>query len=122
MAKTKPATPDRQIVIDRDGEQQTYTLRFSIRAMAALQDHYGLASLDAVGRKLQDTENLAIQDMVAIMWAGLRTHHRDMTMDHAMDILDELGVEGMQRTLGEAMDGAMPEAEDGEGDSTDRPQ
>ncbi|HSH40544.1 MAG TPA: GTA-gp10 family protein [Arenicellales bacterium] len=113
----QPASPDRTIEVNGT----TYTLRFSIRAMAALQDHYGLPSLDAVGKKLQDTENLSIEDMVAIMWAGLRTHHRDLTMDDALDMLDELGVNGMQQTLGEAMAGAMPD-DDGQEADPDRPR
>jgi hypothetical protein len=115
MAKqAKPASADRTLVVGG----RSYTLRFSIRAMAALQDHYDLQSLDAVGKKLQDTANISIDDMVAIMWAGLRTHHRDTTMEDALDILDELGMEGMQKTLGEAMAGAMPDG----GSDADRPR
>ena len=113
----KPASQDRQVEVG----DETYTLRFSIRAMAALQDHYGLSSLDAVGEKLQDQENLSVNDMVAVLWAGLRTHHPELTMDDAMGILDDLGVAGMQATLGEAMSSAMPEGDEGEDDKTDRP-
>jgi hypothetical protein len=105
--QTKPASADRQLVVG----DRSYTLRFSLRAMAALQDHFGLSSLDAVGRKLQDAENLGVNDMAALLWAGLRTHHRDTTVDDALDILDDIGMEGMQEALGLAMQGAMPEAE-----------
>lgn len=107
----KPASADRQIEIG----EESYTLRFSVRAMAALQDHYQLSSLTAVGEKLSDGDNLSINDMVAMLWAGLRTHHADVTFEQATDILDDMGLENMQSVLGEALQGAMPDASpDGE--------
>jgi len=104
--QAKAASADRQLVVG----DCSYTLRFSLRAMAALQDHFGLTSLDAVGLKLQDTANLGVNDMAAMLWAGLRTHHRDTTLDEALGILDELGLEGMEAALGPAMQAAMPDA------------
>lgn len=103
----KPAVADRQITIG----DNSYTLRFSVRAMAALQDHYQLPSLTAVGAKLQDSDNLSITDMVAMLWAGLRTYHPEITFDEALGMLDDMGIENMQSVLGDAMQGAMPDAD-----------
>lgn len=114
----KPANADRQIVI---GDNR-YTLRFSVRAMAALQDHYQLPSLTAVGEKLQDSDNLSVKDMVAMLWAGLRTHHRDVSLEDALDMLDEMGLENMQSMLGDAMQGAMPDADPATGETEAGPQ
>lgn len=115
----KPASVDRPLPVG----DRTYTLRFSIRAMAALQDHYELPSLDAVGKKLQDTKNMSVQDMTAILWAGLQTHHREeVDMDTALDILDELGVDGMQVALGDAMNAGMPPGGEGGADGARPPK
>jgi hypothetical protein len=109
---SRPASIDQQLVVG----DRSYTLRFSVRAMAALQDHFGLNSLTAVGQKLQESANdLSVKDMTALLWAGLRTHHPEVTMDQALGILDELGVEGMQESLGKALYGAMPQQGDAEG-------
>lgn len=101
------ASPDVQIVI----AGQPYTLRFSAKALAAMQDHWQLDSLDAVGRKLGGLEsgNASLTDFTAILWAALRTHHPDVTLDHALDMFDEMGVDGLLTTLGNALGGSTVE-------------
>lgn len=117
MAQHRPAVADRQISIG----DKTYTLRFSVRAMAALQDHFKLASLTEVGEKLQDAATLGVKDLVALLWAGLQTHHRDLSMDDALTMLDEMGLDRMQETLGHAMAAALPEAS-GDAEESGDPQ
>lgn len=117
MAQQKPAVADRQITIG----DKTYLLRFSVRAMAALQDYFQLATLTEVGERLQDTSMLGVKDLVALLWAGLQTHHRDVSMDDALTLLDEMGLDGMQETLGQAMAAAMPAAS-GDAEESGDPQ
>ncbi|WP_395674701.1 hypothetical protein [Inquilinus sp.] len=103
---TKSASTDRQMVVG----DLTYTLRYGVRAMAALQDHYKLASFDEVGQRLGNPKAFGAGDIVAILWAGLRTHHRDLTMDDAMDLVDGMGLDEVQEVIGKAFDAGSPPA------------
>lgn len=100
--------PDRQV----EASGKVWTLRFSIRALAAMQEHFGLASLDEMGTRL--TEGITTDDIVAIFWAGLRTHHPEATQDDAAGIADDLGMadamEIISTGLGAAMGGESADA------------
>ena len=84
------------------------TLRFSAKALAALQDEWKLENLDQVAVKLGEIEggNMSIQDAAAMLWAGLRTHHSDVTVEEALDILDGLGVSNFEALLVRAISAA----------------
>ncbi|MGH9594334.1 MAG: GTA-gp10 family protein [Bryobacteraceae bacterium] len=100
----KFASPD--IQFDLDG--RPYTLRFSAKALAALQDYWQLENLSAVNAKLLEIDNggLAVADLAALLWAGLRTHHPDVTIEKADDLLDSIGIANFERLLGAAISGA----------------
>lgn len=101
---------------------RTFTIRYSIRAQAALQKHFGLPSLAAVGARLSDGANLGVDDIVALLWAGLRTHHPEMGLDDAMEIADDLGPAGLMAFVQGAFGAAAPPpAPGGEPDAPDRP-
>ena len=106
---TKPASTDRQMTVG----DQTYTLRYGVRAMAALQDHYQLASFDEVAKRLGNPKGYGAGDIVAILWAGLRTHHRDLTMDQVMDVVDDMGLDGVREEIGKAFDASSSPAVEG---------
>ena len=86
-----------------------YTMRFSIRAMAALQEHYELASLEEVGERLQKSRSISIQDLTAVLWAGLQTHHRGITKDEVLDLIDEMGLPRIQELINSAFGAASVE-------------
>lgn len=100
----KFASADVQFAIDG----RPLTLRFSARALAALQDYWQLSNLDEVGQKLSEIESggLSVQDAAAMFWAGLRTHHKELTVDDALDLLDSIGVANFEALLGAALSGA----------------
>lgn len=100
----QPALADRQL----EAGGRVYTLRFSVRAMAALQDHYGVASFNDVAERLQNVAAIGAGDLVAIVWAGLRTHHPEVTKDEVLGILDEIGPAGVLAVTGEAFAAAAP--------------
>lgn len=103
----KRANPDVQI--EAGGE--AYTLRFSVKALAALQDYWELPSLDAVGQKLNqlDSGDISVSDYTAILWAALRTHHPEATMEQSLDIFDELGIDGLTSVIVDAMSASSSE-------------
>jgi len=102
--------PDRQIEVSG----KVYNLRFSLKAMAALQEHFGLASLTELQGAM---ERVSAGDVAGVIWAGLRTHHPEVTKDMAMDMADDLGLDGAMKLLNEGFGAAMPE---GDGDADPR--
>lgn len=100
----KFASADIQFSLDG----QPRTLRFSAKALAALQDHWQIEDLDAVARKLGEIEGgkLGIHDAAAMLWAGLRTHHPDVTLDEALDLLDGMGLANFETLLSSAITAA----------------
>lgn len=97
--------PDRQIEVSG----KVYTLRFSLKAMAALQEHFGLASLADLHAAM---ERVSANDVAGVIWAGLRTHHPEVTKDMAMDMADDLGLDGAMQLLNDGFGAAMPEGGD----------
>lgn len=112
MAPHKPASPDRQITIG----ERNLTIRFSLRAVLALQDLWKLENEEAVHARLKKPEN-QISDFVDIIWASTRSHHPELTRDEIMDLLDAAGIEGLGKAAQEAILAAIPpdEAKGGKG-------
>lgn len=106
----KFANPD--IQLEAGGE--VLTIRFSALAQASLQDHWGLKNLDEAAAKIVqlETGGLNISDYAAIMWAALRTHHSEKTMDDAMKLIDFIGIPGLQVLLVQAVTASLPEGGD----------
>lgn len=112
----KRANPDVQI----EAGGKALTLRFSAKALAAMQDHWELASLDAVGEKLGslETGESTVDDYTAILWAALRTHHPEVTVEAAFDLLDDMGIEGFMEALSTTLSASSAE---GGGDASANP-
>jgi len=121
MTKNRKASADRQIEVGG----RAITLRYSIKAMAALQDHWGLASFQEVGGKMQGLgESLSADDMVAIFWAGTRTHHPEIGKAEVLDLIDDAGIEEIQGAMLDAFAGGSgdaPAGKEGGGEASARP-
>jgi hypothetical protein len=64
------------------------TLVFDFSAIAALEDLYDVP-LKEIGEKFKQTDNLRIRDVQRMLYAGLRTHHAEITLDAVMILLNE---------------------------------
>ena len=113
---SQKANPDQQIEVGG----KVYTLRFSVKAQAALQDHYGLKSLSELVVLLNGKEILGPDDLAAIMWASLRRFHPSVTKEQAMDIVDDLGIEAANEAINSVLVAANPPPK--EGDASDSPR
>lgn len=100
----KIASPDIQFELD----ERKLTLRFSAKALAALQDAWSLENLDQVAAKLAEIEggSLNVQDMSVMLWAGFRTHHPDITREDAYEMLDSIGIANFEELIRQAIMGA----------------
>ena len=108
------ANPDVQLSVG----DASYTLRFSLKAFARLQDHFGLKSIDAVGKRMADPSQFAIEDVGALLWAGLARRHPEVTLEQAMDIADDLGIAALMEQLLGAFGAAL---DDTKADGKPRP-
>ena len=67
-----------------------YTLAFNFGAFIELEERTGLK----VPMLLQTLEvGLGFGDLRDFVWAGMRTHHRDVTDEQLVDLLNEQGFE-----------------------------
>lgn len=67
---------------------QAYTFNFGLRAILALQRHWKLKDQREVQAHIAENQgDMAV--MIDVVWAALQTHHRAMTPDDVLDILDK---------------------------------
>lgn len=87
---------------------QTYKLRFSIRAIFALKRRWSLDSEADVQRRIELIKQKAdLEDTVTLIWAGLQTHHPELTEDQVLGWLDDGGVEAIE-AVQETFENAKP--------------
>lgn len=98
---------DRQI----EALGQTWTLRFSLKAFQALEEHFEASSLEAVSERLEG--DVKVADLVAVLWAGFRSHHPETTPDQALDILDELGIGRATEIIRDGFAASVPASGEG---------
>lgn len=99
-------------------EGKTFTLKYGANAWAELEHKLGRGSI-AISQDLmswmQDPEKISIITFRALLWAGLRKYHKDVTIDGAGDLIDDAG--GLASLVGPVTDAiakAYPDAEPGE--------
>jgi hypothetical protein len=81
-ARRKPTLPTKQITLNG----QALTLKFGYRASATLEDLYEMP-IKAVGSKLSSGDGILLKDLEKVIFAGLREHHPDITMEGVRDLL-----------------------------------
>lgn len=84
---------------------QTYQLRFSVKAMLALKDRWGLKDDRQIEARMKSA---SVEDFVTIVWAGLRTHHPELSEEQVLGWLDDGGLDGMKAAMDSAIVAAKP--------------
>jgi len=98
---------DRQITL----AGQSYTLRYSVRATLALKDKWGLGDDKASEKEIERRmAQASLSDFVTIIWAGLRTHHPELSEDQVLGWLDDGGLDGLKVAMQDTIDAAAPRA------------
>ena len=95
-----------EVEIDSGGNK--YTLRMDFNAMCEFEDVAGVNAMDAFA----DFEKgkISVKNMRAMMYAFLRRHHPDVTLEQAGEILSEnIGA------LESVVSASMPTSEEAEG-------
>lgn len=98
---TQPSLQD--VPIEIGG--RSYLLRYSIKATLALKDRWKCESDREVQARMAKA---TMEEFVDIFWAGLRTHHPEVTPEQVLDLLDDAGADGMTSAVTQALNAAAP--------------
>lgn len=94
---------------------RSLTLRFSIKATLALKEKWGLEHEREVQAKMA---RASMAEFIDIVWAGLRTHHPEVTHEQVVDLLDDAGADGMQSAVERALSAAAAPPSPSDGQAT----
>ena len=106
-----------EVELEVDG--QTWTLRYSANALCELEDALNLGVAEIV-ETLQNPKGVRIKTLRALLWAGLRDRHPEMTLAMAGDLLTATGVPTAFEHVGQAIGRAFPQAKEARGDERPR--
>lgn len=109
-------TPDVPLVID--GKQ--YTLRFSTRATMSLMDLWGITEQRELQAEMAG-RGKTMKGMVDIIWSALQTHHRAMTTDDVIDLLDSTDISDVMQKVADAIERAVPDLPKAKGQAEPAP-
>lgn len=80
---------------------------------------YGMRALSLIEKKLKkpvskiDLDNLTMEDMAIMIWAGLAHEDKDLTPDKVMDLVDEHStISAIAEAMSEAFQAAFGDPED----------
>jgi len=83
---------------------------------------YGMKAISLIEKKLKkpiskiDMDNLTMEDIAMLMWAGLVHEDKDLTPEKVMDLVDEYSdIQTTLNVMGKAFEGAFGTKEDKEG-------
>lgn len=97
---------------------KTYTLQFNSNACAELEDLLARGIVSIVQEIMSwstEPERISLKLFRALLWAGLRKHHRGMTVEMAGDLLDEAGgMLALMPPVSEAFSKTWPESDKAE--------
>lgn len=79
-----------------------HTLCYTSRAWAVLESKFD-CSMQGVLTKFQDEAEIRTEDVITLIWAGLRPRHPDITEDEAAALLDDVGIQAAIGAAGEAI-------------------
>jgi hypothetical protein len=103
------ANPHRGEATLRDGETE-YRLRFHWNAAAEYEEVTGQTLSEALANVAR--RRVSAKAVRAMLWAGLREHHPEVTLAQAGQIIDHVGRTEANRVLGVALRYYFPELED----------
>lgn len=85
-----------------------YTLKFSTNAICELEEHLN-KGLNVIVANME-----RLTTVRALLWAGLRAKHPDMTIEKAGELIDRCGMAEATEVIGKALTAAFPPPKDSE--------
>ena len=99
-----------QVALNVDGRE--YTLSFSINALCELEDALG-ESVNAIAAQMGDGSKVRLKTIRTLVWAALRDHHPETSVEDAGEIIGAAGVPATMEAIGEAFAKAFPDVQEG---------
>jgi hypothetical protein len=112
-----------EVALEADGK--TFKIAFSINAMCELEDLLNRSIVEVMTELEGARENFArlrIKTVRAIVWASLRDHHPESTMEDAGDIVTAAGVPAVMAKIAEAIILAFPPQSAGSAEGKGKPK
>ena len=94
------------------------TLRYTNRAVEALEDELGLSLLEALGRVGAGS----VKTINRLVWAGLLHADPDLTPDEVIDMVDLSRIEEVGDAVAEAVEHALGKPEPAKGKAEPEPE
>lgn len=98
---------------------KTFQVKFDWNAAAEYEDAAGEPISGLLGDLAND--RTSAKSMRAMLWAGLRAHHAELTIQDVGRLIDKLGRVGAQRVMGHGLRYWYPELSAEEAESADPP-
>jgi len=99
----------REVIIRVNGKE--YTLRLGNNALCRFEAETGITAIKLAALGPDEMEQ---RFMRALLWAGLKKHHPDMTLDMAGDLIDDIGLDQTGEYIRDALSAAHPPPVPGE--------
>ncbi len=100
---------DRQVALGG----KTFTLRFSLATYEALEEHFGVDSMEAVNKRMMAP--LRAKDTYAMLWAMMRTHHPEIGLAEIEALVRPMSYGDILEIAVAAFLAGMPAAKEGGG-------
>lgn len=95
--------------VGENEETKTYTLRYSANALCDLEDAINMPVLQ-ITDMMTDPRKISMKLVRAMLWAGLKEKHPNITILQAGDIVQKLSLSRAYSKIEEAFRRAFPEA------------
>lgn len=88
----------------------SYTLRLGMNAIVEIESSLDIGIAQVT--ELFAGEGLKVGNMRLVLWAALREHHPDLTIEDAGEIMGHIGLAETIAKLGAALEAAFPNAKE----------
>lgn len=82
---------------------RTYSLKYSMNAVVELEEALRMP----ISQFTQLAHNFGVREARALLWAGLLHKQKDLTIEQAGDILEDIGLEKASKEAAEALGEAL---------------
>ena len=91
-----------ELKVNANGQEKTYKLVLGNAALFMLEDEFGLTLSELT------KQEVSVKKITLILYAALKRHHPNITLDDVHEIIDALGYEKVAEVMKELFEKAFP--------------
>jgi hypothetical protein len=107
-----------EVSFEADGKE--YTLRFSTNALCELEEKLDTNFIE-VAKRLSDQANVRLSLVRAVVWAGLRDRHSEITLEQAGDLISNVGMLKIMQLVAKSFERSFSDGKRGGEGASPRP-